>query len=140
MNLSHSLRSSLFVVTGNYLLTYCGRWVVRLTTLAAVAGLVGSIENILEDGFGWSWLFLVFVASLWATLACLLGMAVLIAMRRRGRERYVALIPAGAAIGVVAFVEAGGVIMLVTWLAATFVSYAITASERNASALASAGS
>ena len=85
-------------------------------------------------------LFLVFVASLWATLACLLGMAVLIAMRRRGRERYVALIPAGAAIGVVAFVEAGGVIMLVTWLAATFVSYAITASERNASALASAGS
>jgi hypothetical protein len=45
-------------------------------------------------------------------------LALTVALATRGRERHLALIPAGTSAAILLFVVAGGPVMLATWLAA----------------------
>ena len=54
----------------------------------------------------------------------LLGLIVVIGLTGRGSHRLLALVPAGTLAAIIFYVWAGGVIMLVTWLAAAAVALA----------------
>ncbi len=95
-----------------------GRWVVRLALAAGAGAAWNGVVNIIEDGFGQDWAFLLFAVGSGVILLSLVALAVVLVVQGRGRRRAVALIPLGTAVGIVSFVTAGGVIMLVTWLAA----------------------
>jgi hypothetical protein len=95
-----------------------GRWVARLALAAGAAVGTSSVANVLEDGLHQEWAFAIFVLGEAALLVSLLALTVLIAARRRGVDRLLALVPAGTVIGILLFVVAGGVIMLATWLGA----------------------
>ena len=95
-----------------------GRWVVRLAFVAGAAMGLSSVANIFEDGFRMDWVFAVFILGEAVALVSLLALTVVIAATRGGSGRLLALVPAGTAIGLLMFVYAGGIIMLVTWLGA----------------------
>ncbi len=96
----------------------------RVRTITAVllgAALVGAATNIVEDGFGVEEAFVVFALSTGVQLLSLLALAVALALNVAGTRRVLALAPLATAIGVVAYVNAGGPILLATWCAAAFV-------------------
>ena len=95
-----------------------GRWVLRLSLVAGAGAALGSVANIVEDGFGIGWVFFVFILGTAIINLALLGMTVVIARTRRGGDRLLALIPAGTVAAIIFNVLAGGIIMLVTWLIA----------------------
>jgi hypothetical protein len=95
-----------------------GRWVTRLAAAAGAAALMNSAVNIIEDGFGQDWAFLLFALGSAAMLLSLIALSAVLALGGRGARRMLALIPFGTAAGIVLFVNAGGVILLVTWLGA----------------------
>ncbi len=92
-----------------------GRWVTRLSLVAGGGSALASVVNVVEDGFGQSWAFWGFVLSLATILLALLGLTVAIVATGGGQYRLLALVPAGTVVGIVGFVEVGGVVMLTTW-------------------------
>ncbi len=95
-----------------------GRDVVRVSLIPAVAFAVGSLVNVVEDGLGVDGAFLGFVLTTAVGLLGLLALSVIVASHGRGGRRLLALVPAATIAGIIAYVAAGGPIMLATWLAA----------------------
>lgn len=104
-----------------------GRSVIRLAAIAAAAIALTSVANILEDGVGIDGFFFAFVGGTLIFEVALLAMTIVIARAVPGRARLLALIPMGTAAGIILFVDGGGVILLVTWLAAAAVALAMPA-------------
>lgn len=115
-----------------------GRWVTRLSLLAGSGVALSSIANIFEDGLSIEWVFFVFILGEMILLAALLALGGAIAWTRRGRSRLLALVPLGTGAGVILFVVAGGIIMLVTWLAAAAVALALSTRTTDAQDMAAA--
>jgi hypothetical protein len=90
---------------------------------AGGAGVV-SVANILEDGFAMGWAFFATVIGTGVLLVGLLATAVTTALKALPGRRSFALVPLGTALAILFYVEAGGPIMLATWLVAA----ALTAS------------
>jgi len=90
----------------------------RWSAVAGAAVGANSITNILEDGLGVEWMFMVFVAGTAVMIIGLAGLAAVIARAREPRTRVLALIPMGTIVATVAFVAAGGPIMAASWLGA----------------------
>ena len=111
-----------------------GRWVLRLSLVAGAGAALASVGNIFEDGFGISWVFYVFILGTAIIDLALLAMTVVIARTRRGGGRFLALIPAATVAAIIFYVWAGGVIMLVTWLAAAALALHTRASTQAAPA------
>ncbi len=99
-----------------------GRWVLRLSLLAGAGAAVGSLANIVEDGFDMGWAFWGFILSLLIINPALVALTVVIASTARGGDRLLALIPAGALAAIIFYVHSGGPLMLATWLAAATVA------------------
>lgn len=99
-----------------------GRWVVRLGRVAAAGALWNSAVNVIEDGFDQDWAFLLFVAGSAVMLLSLISLSVVLALTCRGSNRALGLVPLGAALGLLLFVKAGGIIMLATWTSAAAVA------------------
>lgn len=102
-----------------------GRWVLRLSLVAGAGAALASVANIFEDGFGVDWAFFVFIFGTAIINLALLALAVVIARTGRGSHRLLALIPAGTVAAIIFNVWAGGIVMLVTWLAAAAVTVAL---------------
>ncbi len=111
-----------------------GRWVLRLSLVAGAGAALGSVANIFEDGFGIGWVFFVFILGMAIIDLALLGMTVVIARTGHGSNRLLALIPAATVAAIIFNVLAGGVIMLVTWLAAAALALHTRASAQVAPA------
>ena len=101
-----------------------GRWGIRLALVAGAGAALASLANIFEDGFGLGWVFFVFILGTAIINLGLLAMTVVIARTQCGSHRLLALIPAGTVAAIMFNVWAGGIIMLVTWLAAAAVALA----------------
>lgn len=99
-----------------------GTWAVRFAAAAGATARMNSAVNIVEDGFGQDWAFLLFALGSAAMLLSLIALAAVLAVRGRGALRLLALIPFGTVAGIVLFVNAGGVILLVTWSAAAAIA------------------
>ncbi len=95
-----------------------GRWVLRLAGAAAVGAALTSVASIFEDGLRLDWVFYVFVLGGAIEFVGLLALAVVLAVGERGRHGLLAIVPVGTAIAIIAFVAAGGPLMLATWLGA----------------------
>src|SRR4051794_21050647 len=72
-----------------------GQRVVRVSLVPAAGAALGSFANVLEDGLGMDWAFWVFVMSTGLILLGLVAFAMVMVRDRRGRDRLLALIPAG---------------------------------------------
>jgi hypothetical protein len=94
-----------------------GRWVLRLTLLAGAAAVLGSAANIVEDGLSMGWAFWGFVLSLALLDLTLLALTIVILRRCDGAQRWLAVVPASTLLAIL-YPAIGGVVMLVTWLAA----------------------
>jgi hypothetical protein len=99
-----------------------GRSVVRLASIAGAGVGLSSIANIFEDGLRIDGFFFVFVLGTLILDVTLLALTIVIARTFRGRDRLLAIIPAGTVAGILLFVVAGGPIMLITWLGAATVA------------------
>lgn len=95
-----------------------GRAASRASSLAAAGVAVSSIANVLEDGFRIDAAFFGFVLGTLIHEAGLLALGVVILRGAAGRQRVLALVPAGSVAGFLFFVGAGGPIMLATWFGA----------------------
>ena len=95
-----------------------GRWVLRLSLVAGAGAALGSVGNIVEDGFGIGWAFWSVIVSLLIIDLALLALAVVIVRTGRGSHRLLALVPAATVAAIIFYTGPGGVIMLVTWLIA----------------------
>jgi hypothetical protein len=100
-----------------------GRWVRRVSMVGTVGLIIGGLSNIFEDGLGIDWVFFVFVLGTALALIALVAAAIVIAVTNTGRRRLLALVPAGTAVAVVAFVAIGGPLMLATWLIAATIAF-----------------
>ncbi len=97
--------------------------VIGRTSLAPAAGAaLSSLANIAEDGLQWSWAFYAFVLGAATMLVGLSALAVTIVLPGVSRCRAMVLIPLATMAGMVFYVQAGGPILLATWLAATAVT------------------
>ena len=88
--------------------------VIAMVVVVNLLG-VASVVNVVEDGFGQSWAFWGFVLSLATILLALLALTVAIVVTGGGQYRLLAPVPAGTVVGIVGFVEVGGVVMVTTW-------------------------
>ena len=102
-----------------------GRWVLRLSLVAGAGAALASVANIFEDGFGLGWVFFVFILATAIINLALLALTGVIARTGRSSHRLLALIPAGTLAAIIFNVWAGGIIMLITWLAAAAVALAL---------------
>jgi hypothetical protein len=98
-----------------------GRWVLRFSFLAGAGTALGSIANVVEDGFDMDWAFWGFILSLLIINPALVALSVVIALTARGAHRLLALIPAATLTAIVLYVYLGGPLMLAAWLAAAAV-------------------
>ena len=96
-----------------------GRSLVRLANLAAGGVALSSAANILEDGFRIGAAFFAFILGTFTMDLALIALTVVMVRTLVGRQRLLALVPAGTVAGILLFVPAGGPTMLVTWLSAT---------------------
>ena len=101
--------------------------VFRASLVVGGGAALSSVANVFEDGLQLDWVFFVFVAGTFITVVGLLALVVLLAVRGRGGRRLLALVPAGTMAAIIASVEAGGPLMLATWLAAAVVALALPA-------------
>jgi hypothetical protein len=99
-----------------------GTWNVRLASVTGAAAVWSSVVNVIEDGFGKDWGFLLFAIGAGVTVLSLLALAISLAVRGHRHRRALSLIPLGSAIAVLAFVDVGGPLMLVTWFAAAVIA------------------
>lgn len=95
-----------------------GATAIRLATIGGAGVALSSVANVLEDGFRIEAAFFLFVAGTLTLNLALLALTIEIARRPGVRARVLAVIPAGALVGILLFVAVGGPVMLVTWLAA----------------------
>ncbi len=102
-----------------------GTWTLRIALVAAAGSALSSLANILEDGFQIDWVFFVFALGAAVQLVGFLALVVVVAIGKRGRQRLLALVPLGTAIGIIGFVEAGGPLMFATWLGAAVWALAV---------------
>lgn len=100
-----------------------GRWTIRFSWLAGIGAAANSVVNIIEDGFGQDWAFMLFVAGSATTLLGLLGAAITIAFESEGKRRLLALVPLGSAAGIVLFTTVGSSLLAACWGAAAIVSW-----------------
>ncbi len=110
-----------------------GRWVRRLSLLAAGGAALGSFTNVVEDGLGQSWAFWGFVLATATVVATLPALTIAVAVSARGRCRTLALVPGGTLVAVLGFVEVGGVVMLATWVAAAALALVLPTRSRSLS-------
>ena len=101
-----------------------GQRVVRVSLVPAAGAALGSFANVLEDGLGMDWAFWAFVVSTGLIVLGLVAFAVVMVRDSRGRDRLLALIPAGTLAGILVYVAAGGIVLFLTWLAAAAVALA----------------
>ena len=99
-----------------------GQSVVRLASIAGAGVGLSSLANIFEDGLRIDGFFFVFVLGTLILEVTLLALTIVMARTFRGRDRLLAIIPAGTVAGILLFVVAGGPIMLITWLGAAAVA------------------
>jgi hypothetical protein len=102
-----------------------GRTVFRASLVPAAGAALASLSNVLEDGFGMDWAFFVFVLGTAGLVFGLLALTAVIAIGRGGAHRLLALVPAGTLAAILFSVLAGGVLMLITWLAAAALALAL---------------
>lgn len=102
-----------------------GLTVFRTSLVPAAGAALASLSNILEDGLRMDGAFFVFVLGTAALLLGLLVLTAVIAVGGRGTHRLLALVPAGTMAAVLFYVLAGGVLMLITWLAAAGLALAL---------------
>ena len=95
-----------------------GQRVVRWASMAGLGVGLSSMANIFEDGFRIEGFFFAFILGVWIMNISLFGLTIVIARTFGGRDRLLAIIPAGTFAGILLFVVAGGPIMLITWLGA----------------------
>ena len=106
-----------------------GRLAFRASLIVAAGAGVASVANIVEDGLHVSWFFFVFILG---TGIMQLGLlALTIALARRDGFRFLAAVPAGVIAGIDFYADAGGPIMLATWLGAAALALALP-SDRTA--------
>ncbi len=106
-----------------------GRGVFRVSLVPAAGAALDSVANIFEDGLGMEWVFFVFVLGSAIMLLGLLALTIVTAYVGHGAYRLLALVPAGTMLGIIAYVVAGGPILLVTWLGAAVVALALPARQ-----------
>jgi hypothetical protein len=104
--------------------------VYRVSLVPAAAFTLGSLVNIVEDGLGLDWAFLGVVLTTAVGLLGLLAFTAVAAYAGRGADRLLALVPAATTAGIIAYVAAGGPILLGTYSAA--VVLALTLPRRRA--------
>jgi hypothetical protein len=104
--------------------------VYRVSLVPAAAFTLGSLVNIVEDGLGLDWAFLGVVLTTAVGLLGLLAFTAVAAYAGRGADRILALVPAATTAGIIAYVAAGGPILLGTYSAA--VVLALTLPRRRA--------
>lgn len=95
-----------------------GQQVVRRASIAGLGVGLSSVANIFEDGFRIDGFFFAFIMGALVMDVSLLALTIVIARTFSGRDRLLAIIPAGTVAGIFLFVAAGGPIMLITWLGA----------------------
>ena len=95
-----------------------GRQVVRMASIAGLGVGLSSVANIFEDGFRIDGFFFAFILGTMTLNISLLMLTIVITRRVAGRDRLLAIIPAGTVAGILLFVTAGGPIILITWLGA----------------------
>jgi hypothetical protein len=93
-----------------------GRFARRPSLVSATGAGVASAANIVEDGLQMGWAFFVTVAGTAVLLLGLAATAVRAVVKARGRSSALALVPVGTAVAILLYVDAGGPIMLATWL------------------------
>jgi hypothetical protein len=99
-----------------------GTRVARLALVAGAAAAWNGAGNSGEDGFGQDWAFALFAIGTAGILLSNMALAAVLAVGGRASRRALSLIPLGTAAGILAFVTAGGPLMLVTWLAAAAIA------------------
>ncbi len=99
-----------------------GKWVVRLALVAGATAAWNSAVNVIEDGLGQDWAFVLFALGSGGLLISLVALGSILALKGHAWRRALALIPLGTGGAVLAFVKIGGPLMLVTWLAAAVVA------------------
>lgn len=93
------------------------RSVRRLSLTLIAAGTLAAVTNVVEDGLGVENAFLVFIVLTGVQLLALIGLAIALGLTVRGPRQVLALAPLASAIGLIAYVHAGGPILLCTWCA-----------------------
>jgi hypothetical protein len=99
-----------------------GKWIVRLALVAGLIAAWNSAVNVIEDGLGQDWAFVLFALGSAGLLISLVALASILAVHGKAWGRALALVPLGTAGAVLTFVKVGGPLMLVTWLAAAMVA------------------
>ena len=107
-----------------------GRWVVRLASIAGAGVGLSSVANIVEDGFRVEAAFFAFILGTFILDVALLALTIVMARAALGRDRILAIVPAGTLAGILLFVIAGGPVMLATWLAAAAAAVAVARRRR----------
>jgi hypothetical protein len=102
-----------------------GRSVFRVSLVPAGGAALASLSNILEDGLKIDAAFFGFVLGTAGIILGLLALTAVIVFGGRGGDRFLALVPAGTMAAVIFYVIAGGILMLITWLAAAALALAL---------------
>jgi hypothetical protein len=87
----------------------------RLTLALFAAGSLAALTNIVEDGLGVEKAFLAFALLTGFQLLALITLAIALGLSVGGPRRLLALAPLASAAGLLAYVNAGGPILLATW-------------------------
>jgi hypothetical protein len=107
-----------------------GRPVVRWTSIASAGVGLSSVANILEDGLRIEGFFFVTILGLLIHHVAMLATAIVIARSAADRHRLLAVLPAAMVAGILFFPIGGapadglvgGLVLLITWLAAAAVA------------------
>lgn len=99
--------------------------VYRVSIAVAVGACIASGANIAEDGLHIDWFFFVFVLGMAVMMLGLAALTVVTALTGQGRHRAPALVSAGTLAATILYVEAGGPLMLATWLTAAVSAVAL---------------
>ena len=102
-----------------------GRFVFRVSLVAAAGAGLASVANVFEDGLHIEWVFFAFVLGAAIMLLALLILSVAITLAGQGGSRLLALVPLGTVVAILLYVVAGGPLMLATWLTAAALALAL---------------
>ncbi|MDH4346513.1 MAG: hypothetical protein OEW31_09280 [Thermoleophilia bacterium] len=115
-----------------------GRWVARLSLVAGGGAALSGVANVAEDGLELTWAFWGFVVGTTTVVVALAALTVAAWVTGHGWSRLAAVVPAGTLIGVVGFVEVGGVVMTTTWGVAAVLALVLPASAATPASSSSA--
>jgi hypothetical protein len=94
-----------------------GSAIFRTSLIPAGAMLLSGVANIIEDGLNVDAASLAYVTGAALMLPGLLALTAVVVCSADGARRLLAIAPAGTVAGFVFLAQAGGVLLLVTWLA-----------------------